>query len=156
MEVNLDYTQLIYKNMIISFIGDKDSVKDMQNYLSYHAPNGSITMSAISNRLQIHDIYVHVRKFTQKAKIFPFIQIKRLFRNQTGKLLSDTDYVSVMAYFKEEMIATPYGVPHHLIVKYLISSMWKRFITKLEESDLDPENPDPSTTLLFQELATKE
>lgn len=156
MEANLDYTHFVYENIAISFVGDKDSVTDMRNYLYYHIPDNSITMSAISLRLQLNDLYVHVRRINNKAKLLPFMFIRRIFRKQTSKLLNDREFIPAMIYLKEDAISVTYGVPHLLIVRCLIASMWKRFITKLDESDLDLENPDPSSTLLFHELAEKE
>lgn len=156
MEANLDYTQFIYKNIMISFIGDKRSVQDMKNYLYYHIPDGTLTMSAILTRLQINDLYVYVHNLNKKAKYLSFMMIKRIFKNKTNKLLSRHEFMSAIVYLREDVIVAAYGIPHTFIVKRLASSMWKRFITKLEQNDLDPEFPDPTSTLLFHELAEKE
>lgn len=134
MKTRLAYTQFSFMQNMISFVGDKDAIKDLDNYLTLHLPN-DISMTAIEERVKNREIYVFIYKIDKRAKLWMYNMLRSKFKKKTGKLLTERDYKVAMMCLEEDIIAKPNGVSHSEVVEFMETSMWRSFITEFEPSD---------------------
>lgn len=134
MKTRLAYTQFSFMQNMISFVGDKDAIKDLDNYLTLHLPN-DISMTAIEERIKNHEIYVFIYKIDKHAKLWMYNMLRSKFKKKTGKLITERDYKVAMMCLEEEIIAKPNGVSHSEVVEFMETSMWRSFITEFEPID---------------------
>lgn len=141
MKIDLAYAQFGFMGNAVTFLGRKDAIRDMQNYLDLHLPN-DLTMAAMIDRVNRNELYVFVTKIDVFADTKALRVLKREFKSKTGRLIDERAFKVAMAFLEEERIARPNGFSHQDIVEFIETSMWRDYIIEYEDEDLLPDPDD--------------
>lgn len=127
MKIDLAYAQFGFMGNAVTFLGRKEAIRDMQNYLDLHLPN-DLTMAAMINRVNRNELYVFVTKIDVFADSKALRVLKREFKSKTGRLIDERAFKVAMAFLEEEKIARPNGLSHQEVVEFIETSMWRDYI----------------------------
>lgn len=127
MKMDLAYAQFGFMGNAVTYLGRKDAIRDMQNYLDIHLPN-DLTMAAMIDRVNRNELYVFVTKIDKFADAKALRVLKREFKTRTGRLIDERAFKVAMAFLEEEKIARPNGFSHQDIVEFIETSMWRDYI----------------------------
>ena len=141
MKMDLAYAQFGFMGNAVTYLGRKDAIRDMQNYLDIHLPN-DLTMAAMIDRVNRNELYVFVTKIDKFADTKALRVLKREFKTRTGRLIDERAFKVAMAFLEEEKIARPNGFSHQDIVEFIETSMWRDYIIEYEDEDLLPDPDD--------------
>lgn len=141
MKMDLAYAQFGFMGNAVTYLGRKDAIRDMQNYLDIHLPN-DLTMAAMIDRVNRNELYVFVTKIDKFADTKALRVLKREFKTRTGRLIDERAFKVAMAFLEEERIARPNGFSHQDIVEFIETSMWRDYIIEYEDEDLLPDPDD--------------
>ena len=141
MKMDLAYAQFGFRGTAVTYLGRKDAIRDMQNYLDIHFPD-DLTMAAMIDRVNRNELYVFVTKIDKFADAKALRVLKREFKTRTGRLIDERAFKVAMAFLEEEKIARPNGFSHQDIVEFIETSMWRDYIIEYEDEDLLPDPDD--------------
>lgn len=121
--MKLTYKQLIIDNLRIFFLGDPDSVKDMENYIFYHLSTG-LQLSAMMQRAKMNHMLFFVDHAVKKNKNYIGFWVTKHRIRSSGLLLNTHDFISCIYYMRPDETSAKMG----LTTKEKISRM--KLVTK--------------------------